>query len=174
MDKPDCESALLAAYRFRLTPGDVLAYEARPREITGWRKSVLFAIPFLVGAAAGVVPESWPLLWRWAAVVLAGLVFAGFVLAARHILRLRKARRVAGREGRTVVEDHGDHLAVRSESGSRFVPLEMIAQVIRTDAHVFVRHEGGPTILPLRAFPDAADMRAYAEALDARSRDAAP
>ena len=63
---------------------------------------------------------------------------------------------MAAREGQTELEEWGDHLAIRSQSGERFLPYELIGKAVTTDAHVFILYHGGPTIVPLRAFEDAA------------------
>ena len=51
---------------------------------------------------------------------------------------------------------------------------EAIGRVIVTDGHVFILYRGGALILPQRAFENPQAMRAFGEAMDRRSMEAAP
>ncbi len=164
----------LASFRFRLEPADVLPYERLPRELVGRWKVAFLAVPFAGGASAGLVPDHWSDLERWGVAAAAAALLAVILLGGREVLRRRRARRLAADNGTILVEDEGDHLVVHSLRGTRFLALEMIGAVISTDAAVFILHEDGPTIIPLRAFEDANGMQAYAEVLDLRSAAAVP
>jgi hypothetical protein len=80
---------------------------------------------------------------------------------------------MAAREGQTELEEWGDRLAVRSQSGERFLPYELIGKAVTTDAHVFILYHGGPIIVPLRAFKDVEAMQAFGEVLERRSKESA-
>lgn len=163
----------LATFRFRLTTVDALAYERLPGEWSGRRKLAFFLPLFAIGALAGLI-EDWAAVDWWLAVAALLGAWAAIGLLVRDWLRRRRARSMAAREGVSEVEQWGDHLVVRSASGTRHIAWEMLGKVIVTEAHVFLLYAGGPTIVPLRAFGDAGAMRAFAEDVDRRSRDAVP
>jgi hypothetical protein len=161
----------LQILRYRLTLVDALAYERLPGEWSGRRKIAALAPLIAIGAFSGMI-EDWPRLWWWASV--GGLVLLWVVagLSVHNWQIHRRARTMAVREGQTEIEEWGDHLVIRSQSGIRHLAYEQIGKVISTDSHVFILFHGGPAIVPLRAFEDAAEMRAFADALDRRSEEA--
>ena len=171
---PDSESAHtpLSTYRYRLTLVDALAYEQLPGEWLGRAKLAFFLPLFVIGGFAGFISD-WPAVWWWLTVT--GLLIAWAVLALALInWRIhRRARKMAAWHGQMEVEEWGDHLAVKSDAGRQNLSYEQIGKVIVTDAHVFVLYRGGATILPLRAFEGVAAMRAFGEAVDRRSDEAA-
>jgi hypothetical protein len=101
-------------------------------------------------------------------------VWAVLGLAVFNRLVHRRARARALREAQVEVDDWGDSLTICSQAGTTRLADETIGRVIVTDAHVFVLWRGGSLILPQRAFKDAAAMRAFGEAIDRRSMEAAP
>lgn len=163
----------LSVLKYRLTYVDALAYERLPGEWTGWQKVALFLPLFAIGALAGLIEDFTSIYW-WLAVIglLAIWAAAGLVIVNWRIHR--RARAMALRHGQTVVEEWGDHLAIRSEAGSQFLANELIGKVIIADGHVFVLYHGGPLILPLRAFEDRDAMCVFGEALDRRSAESVP
>jgi len=163
----------LAVYRYRLTLVDALAYERLPGEWTGWQKAALILPLMAIGAFAGLI-EDWAGVWWWASVGLLLLVWATVGLAVFNWRIHRRAKARAAREGRTEVEEWGDHLAIRSEAGCANLADETIGRVIVGDGHVFVLWRGGSLIVPLRAFDSGEAMRAFGEAIDRRSMEAAP
>jgi hypothetical protein len=163
----------LAAYRYRLTYVDALAYERLPGEWTGWQKAALILPLMAIGALAGLLEDELG-VWWWAAVVGLLLVWAVVGLAVFNWRIHRRAKARALREGQVEVEEWGDHLAIRSGAGQVFLADETIGRVIVGDAHVFILWRGGALILPLRAFDSPEGMRTFGEAIDRRSAEAAP
>lgn len=163
----------LAVYRYRLTAADALACERLPSEWTGWQKAAFILPVMVIGVVAGFI-QDWPGL-SWSAAV-GGLVLAwGVAGLVIHNWRMqRRARLRAAREGQTEVEEWDDHLVVRSQAGTMSLADEAIGRVIVTDGHVFVLYRGGALILPQRAFENPQAMRAFGEAMDRRSMEAAP
>ncbi len=163
----------LAVFSYRLTAADALAYERLSREWTGWQKVGLILPLMAIGALAGFL-EDWAGWWWWGTVVGLLLLWGvgGLVILNWRIHRRARAR--ALREGQTVVEEWGDHLAIRSQAGTMNLANEMIGKVIVGDHHVFVLYRGGALILPQRAFASPDDMRIFGEAIDRRSMESAP
>lgn len=163
----------LAVYRYRLTLVDALAYERLPGEWSGWRKAAVIMPLMAIGAFAGMI-EDWSGPWWWSSLVALLVLWAivGLVVSNWHIRH--RARTRAAREGQTEVEEWGDHLAVRSATGTMHLGYETIGKVIVADTHVFVLYRGGAVILPLRAFDDPEAMRIFGEAVDRRSAEAVP
>jgi hypothetical protein len=162
----------LAVYRYRLTYVDALAYERLPGEWTGWQKAALILPLMAIGALAGLFEDELG-VWWWAAV--AGLLLAWAVvgLAVFNWRIHGRARARAAREGHTEIEDRGDHLVIRSQAGTTRLADETIGRVIIAGGHVFILWRGGSLILPQRAFDSGAAMRAFGEAIDRRSMEAA-
>ena len=161
----------LRILHYRLTLVDALAYERLPGEWSGRQKVAALAPLIAIGAFSGLI-EDWPRLWWWLSVGGLVLLWAIAGLFVYNWQMHRRARALAARHGQTEIEEWGDHLAIRSQSGTQHLPNELIGKVIPTDSHVFILFHGGPAIVPLRAFEDAAEMRAFADALDRRSAEA--
>lgn len=163
----------LAVYRFRLLAGDALAYERLGGEWSG-RQKLAFLLPLLlIGALAGFLDDL-AAIWWWASLgMLLLLWIVGGLLFMNWRINLR-AKRHAAREGQTEVEEWGDHLVVRSQSGTTNLAYETIGKVIVGDHHVFVLYRDGVVILPQRAFASPVEMRIFGEAIDKRSMEAAP
>lgn len=163
----------LSTYRFTLTPADRLAFAMLRRELTGWEKFRLIVIIGIAGMAAGLLPEDMrPLAW-WATVALILLTGAAAAILWSNVEVRRRATALGVPKGEIVVEEWGDHIAVRSEKGAQNLAYDQIGNVVVSDAHVFILYHGGPLILPLRAFADAGAMRAFGEVVDRRSHEAA-
>lgn len=162
----------LAVYRYRVTLVDGLAYERLPGEWLGKTK-VAFILPLVaVGVISGLISD-WPAFWWWSAVGALALIWAVAGVAIYNLRMHRRAQAMAAREGQTELEEWGDHLAIRSQSGERFLPYELIGKAVTTDSHIFILYRGGPTIVPLRAFEDAEAMRSFGEVLERRSKESA-
>lgn len=157
--------------RYRLSLVDALAYERLPGEWSGRRKIAALAPLIAIGAFSGLI-EDWPRLWWWLSVGGLVLLWAIAGLFLHNWQMHRRARALAARLGQVEIEEWGDHLVIRLQSGTRHLAYEQIGKVTSTDSHVFILFHGGPAIVPLRAFDDDAEMRAFAEALDRRSEDA--
>jgi len=160
----------LAHYRFHLTLDDALAGERLHGEWSSWRLTVVIVLAVGVGGGSALLEEWLATPWWLNALALALLAFAG--LSGWD--RLRDRRRAARASGEWEVDEWHDHLAVRSPAGEYRLANEMVGNVVAAADRVFVLHEEGMVILPRRAFVDDAAMAAFAEALDMRSRDAAP
>lgn len=163
----------LRILRFSLTLADALAYERLPGELSGTAKLVLISSLAAVGGFYGFL-EDWTAPWRLGVTAVLVVVWLVSVLAIRTCRMHRRARALVSHNGSVEIEDWSDRLRIDTASGSRVLPMQAIGKVLIGEGHVFVLHEGGPTILPLRAFEDAAAMRAFGEALDRRSADAVP
>ena len=159
---------------YRLTRADALAYRLLRHELTGWEKFRLLVIVGCGGLVIGLVPDDLPPLAWWtvaaAIMALSGAVAVGW----SNIAVRRAAAAMQIPDGVVELEEWGDHLAERSGSGVRHVALQAIAQVIRTDRHVFVREGEIPLIIPATAFDGDEDMRLFAEGLDEASERAQP
>lgn len=160
-------AAPLWTYRFQRTRADWAAYEALSGELTGWRKWILFALAGLFGGF-WVVAQAWlfgeePGVWRWVG-LLAVVVLAHAMTSL--VLSLDRRRSIARRpvpQAETLVEVHSDHLAVTEDGRTRVYAPELLQWPILTAAHVFVPvTRQDIVILPLRAFEDEPDMRAFA------------
>jgi len=166
-------AAPLWTYRFQRTRADWAAYEALPGEVTGWRKWILFVFAALLGGL-WVAAEAWlfddePGLWHWGGLlVVVAMAYALTSVTLSLDRRCVIARRPVP-QGETIVEVHPDHLAVSEEGGTRIYSLELLQRPVLTAAHVFVPvTRQDIAILPLRAFEDEADMRAFARWLDGK------
>jgi len=163
----------LSTYRFSLTPADRLAFAMLRRELTGWEKFRLIIIVGIAGLAAGMLPEDMGAIAWWATVAIILLIGAAAAILWSNVEVRRRARALDAPKGDMVVEEWGDHIAVRSEKGTQNLAYEQIGNVVISDAHVFILFHGGPVILPLRAFADAVEMRAFGETVDRRSQESA-
>lgn len=163
----------LTVYRYRLTTADALAYERLPGEWTVWQKAAFILTLMAIGALAGLL-EDWSGIWWWGAVGGLLLLWAVVGLFIFNWRLHRRAKARAAREGQTEVEEWGDHLTIRSQSGDTHLTNETIGKVIVGDHHVFVLYKGGAVILPQRAFESPQAMRIFGEAIDKRSMDAVP
>ena len=137
-------------------------------------EKVAFILPLMaIGAAAGFF-EEWPGIWWWPA--FGGLALASVLvgLVVYNWRMHRRAKAKAAREGQTEVEEWGDHLAIRSQSGESHLAYETIGKVIATESYVFVLYPGGDLIVPLRAFESADAMKAFGDAVDRRGIEASP
>lgn len=162
----------LRILRYRLTLVDALVYERLPGEWSGWRKVAALAPLIAIGAFSGLIAD-WPRLWWWLSVGGLVLLWAIAGLLVHNWQMHRRARALAALHGQTEIEEWGDHLVIRSLAGTRPLAYEQIGKVISTGSHVFILFHGGPAIVPLRAFDDAAEMQAFGAAIDRRSADAA-
>jgi hypothetical protein len=159
--------------RYTLGPADRLAFAMLRHELTGWEKLRLLVILGVAGLLAGMLPEDMGAMAWWAAVALIlGFGAATAILWSNLEIR-RKAAALNVPKGAVETEEWVDRLVVRSQAGTQDLAYELIGQVIITDAHVFILYDRGPTIVPLRAFEDLQAMRAFGEAIDRRSEEAA-
>ncbi len=167
----------LLTLTYTLSPADALAYESLPRELTGWRNTLFLAWLGLAGGAVAFVPETiagpeWG--WRFWLVGLALVAIAYAV--ARLVMRLAASRRARNRIPAAVdvtLEQWGDHLAATIGDRRLFIAYETIAAVATTSEHVFVTARPDVLIVPLRAFPDHAEMLAFGAHVDRLSHESA-
>jgi hypothetical protein len=167
----------LRTYSYTLTTADALAWEARPRELAGWRAGLLIV---WLGAAGGgplaFLPADWVgpqwglrfWLWGLGLVGIAWLIAAAAITLAAH----RRARRRIPAPIAMHVEEWGDHFAVTAGSAPpRVIAHETIAKAIATPTHVFLAVPPDVVIIPASAFTDEGEMQALAALIEARGDD---
>lgn len=163
---------------YTLTTADALAYEALPREMVGWRKWLLLVWLAVAGGSVAFLPAEWigP-EWGWRfwliALALVGLAYAIATVVMTLATRRRARRRIPAPMVATL-EQWGDHLALTIGERQLFIAYETIADVAIGKAHVFVTAPPEVLIVPLTAFADRDEMRAFGEDIDRQSREAAP
>lgn len=169
---PPIASPPLRTLTFTLTRADALAYEALPREITGWRLVALLVWIGLAGAAVAQFPTEWVGEeggWRfWALMMTGSLIQYGLATLAMTAHTHWRAARRRPQPSQVDVFDHGDRLAWREGGDTDLVSSEAIGDVITTPTHTFVPASGRVLILPLRAFLDRNQMIAFAAELERR------
>jgi hypothetical protein len=159
---------------YSLTRADALAYKLLKHELTGWEKFRLLVFVGCGGLIVGLMPDNLsPAVWWTIAAGVLGL-FGVLAIVWTNVSVRRQAAAIPMPEGAVELEEWGDHLAEKSAKGVRSVAFERIAQVIRTDAHIFIREGAAPLIIPKTAFNDDEDMRVFAEAIDKASDRAQP
>jgi hypothetical protein len=159
---------------YSLTRADALAYKLLKHELTGWEKFRLLVFVGCGGLIVGMMPDDLsPAIWWTIAVVVMGL-FGVLAVVWTNVSVRRQAAAIPLPEGVVELEEWGDHLVEKSAKGVRHVACETIAQVIRTDGHIFIREGAVPLIVPKTAFEDAEDMRIFAEGIDTASDRAQP
>lgn len=158
---------------------DALAWETLPTDLVGLRFVAYVLWLALAFVWPLLVPESWGIDDRFdlffGVLALAG---ATHFAVAEAFARWRRRRRAAKRCPGPVamwLEDRGDRLVYGPVGGApRVVTPDRIRQVVVTDRHAMIDAPPEVLILPLAAFADAADLRAWADAWDRLSEDAVP
>ena len=159
---------------YSLTRADALAYKLLKHELTGWEKFRLLVFVGCGGLIVGLMPDDLsPAVWWTVAVLMLGL-FGVLAIVWTNIVVRRQAAAIPLPDGVVELEEWGDRLVERSAGSVRFVAFETIAQVIRTDGHIFIREGAVPLIVPKTAFANADDMRIFAEGIDNASERAQP
>jgi hypothetical protein len=159
---------------YSLTRADALAYKLLKHELTGWEKFRLLVFVGCGGLIVGLMPDDLsPAVWWTIAVLVMGL-FGVLAIVWTNVSVRRQAAAIPLPEGVVELEEWSDRLIERSAVGVRSVAFEQIAQVIRTDGHIFIREGAAPLIIPKTAFNDAEDMRVFAEGIDKASDRAQP
>lgn len=175
----------LATYRFQLTRDDVAAFERLPSELIGREKLFLLGPALLAGMALGVFEDELRVLWPGlyalaeggttallAILLLVPLSYlvSSLLLSLRTWWRIRDAKLPVTE---TVVETLGNCFAVTQDSDTRGYRWDEV-EVIGGDAHVFLcPAPRRAIILPLRAFADEAEMRAFARLAELAGLDPA-
>lgn len=159
---------------YSLTRADALAYKLLKHELTGREKFRLLVFIGCGGLIVGVVPDDLPPVAWWTIVVAVMGLFSVLAIVWTNVSVRRQAAAIPLPSGTLELEEWGDHLAERSAEGVRIVAFETIAQVIRTDRHIFIREGAVPLIIPKTAFENADDMRVFAEGIDKASDRAQP
>lgn len=168
----------LLTLTYTLTTADALAYETLPREMVGWRKWLLLVWLAVAGGLVAFLPAEWvgP-EWGWrfwlAALVLVGIAYALAGAAMTLATRRRAGKRIPAPTVATL-EQWGDHLAVTGGGRQLFIAYETIADVAIGKSHVFVTAPPVALIVPLSAFADRDEMRAFGEDIDRLSHQAVP
>lgn len=171
-------TAPLRAWNVRVTSADALAWEMLPRELSGWRWAAF--VVFLASAGAwvtlltdrlGMTEGGWPHL----ALMLAagGLHWLIATIVMNWRMRVR-ARRLVPTPIDVEVEDHVDHLLIRTTpvggaTTTRSVGFDLVRECLADAGRLFLHDVSGVTILPLAAFEDEEDMRARAATWEARA-----
>ncbi|MDI6025576.1 hypothetical protein QBK99_05080 [Corticibacterium sp. UT-5YL-CI-8] len=159
---------------FRLTRADFLAYEMLPRELSGKMKLALMVIVGCGGIMIGLLPDTISTgAWYASAAVILMIAGAAAVAFTNWVPR-RRASKHAVPQGEVVLEEWGDHLSQIADGRHRNIAMETIAQVLVFGERVFIRVGMEPVIVPLSAFEDENDMKAFAAAVDEASDAAQP
>ncbi|MDT8854528.1 hypothetical protein RNZ50_05685 [Paracoccaceae bacterium Fryx2] len=163
---------------WRLTRGDSLAWEAQPREMTAGRQ-VIFLLWLALGGLWVLLLPRWLVpegsLLFYACMVAAAGVQYGLATVWLTWRAHRRARRRVPLPVRMRLEDRAEGLRVGPEGagdGTLIAPA-MIRQVVVTPGHVFIDTPRDVVIVPLRAFRDVGEMRAFAERWDEAAKQAA-
>jgi hypothetical protein len=159
---------------YSLTRADALAYKLLKHELTGWEKFRLLVLIGCGGLVTGLLPDDLASAVWWTIVVLVLGLSGVLAIVWTNVLVRRQTAAMPIPQGVVHLEEWDDHLAEKSAKGVRFVAHETIAQVIRTEGHIFIREGAVPLIIPKTAFEDAEDMRIFAEGIDKVSDRAQP
>lgn len=159
---------------YSLTRADALAYMLLRHELTGWEKFRLLVCVASGGLLVGLLPADMSRSGWWAAAVAIMALFSVLAVVWSNVEVRRRAAKLPLPSGEVALERLDDGLHERSNAGVRHVAYAGIAQVIATEAHVFVRAEPQPVIVPRSAFESTAEMRAFADAVDVASNAAQP
>jgi hypothetical protein len=162
----------LFSYRYRLTRADLPARPRSRREITGWRKFVLFAPAFLTGAGYATFEDDVVRLVPWlkghetfGAVLALAIVYGALALAVTFIT-LWRVRRLPLPAMDTLVQGDMQHLAVTEDGRLRFYAWELLHVPIITADHLFLLTTADDIVtIPLRAFTDRDDMAFFASTI---------
>jgi hypothetical protein len=157
-----------------LTRADALAYKLLKHELTGWEKFRLLGFIGCGGLIVGLMPDDLPPAVWWTVAVVVMSLFGVLAIVWTNVAVRRQAAAIPLPDGVVELEEWGDHLAERSATGVRSIAFETIAQVIRTEGHIFIREGAVPLIIPKTAFNDAEDMRVFAEGIEHASDRAQP
>ncbi len=165
-------------WRYQLTSKDVLAWETLPGEIGVSGKIGGLTLAIIAGLAMSLLPEALVgTPWQGRFVIsgaiilsLAWLIFRG----GRQIVSNQRARRAMPKPLDVTLEAWGDHLHEHRDGGNRTIAVELIAQVLETPDHVFVRSLQDLIIIPAYAFESLEEKRVFAAIWEAKSRNAAP
>lgn len=170
----DAPQAPIQTLSYRLTRADALAFKLLKQELTGKEKLILLVIVGCGGLVVGMLPDDLsPVVW-WATAIAILAMFGALAIAWMNFSIRREAAAIPIPDGVVELEEWGDRLVVRSNSGSRLVAYDVVAGVARTDRHVFVVEGTTPLIVPAAAFRDAEEMKDFAERVDEASNRAQP
>lgn len=164
--------APIRTFTYTVTRADALAWAVLRHELTGWDKLRLLLLISVAGLAAGMVPRTLdPVAW-WSIVlgILAAAAVAAIVWTNVDVRRKAAALPVA--TGPMTLMQWEDRLTEHHSSGRRDVDIDRITQVVVAERHLFIREGTAPLIIPVAAFRDMEDMRAFAADIDQRSRRA--
>jgi hypothetical protein len=157
---------------YAVARADALAWTVLRHELTGWDKLRLLLLISVAGLAAGMVPRTLdPVTW-WSIVL--GILGAAAVAAIvwTNVDVRRKAAALPIMTGPATLMQWQDRLTEHRSSGRRDVDIDRITQVVVTERHLFIREGAVPLIIPVAAFRDLEDMRAFAADLDEKSKQA--
>lgn len=162
---------------YTLTPEDALAYERLTRERRGWGQVLFYIWIACAGAALVALPQDWTgdegsLRFYVVGAALIALFWLSANLMRDQFRRIRAYRRVPAPIA-VRLEVWGDHIAIESGGRQTVLAYETIAAVHHDEAHVFISGPSAVVIVPRSAFADSAALAAFAEGIDARSRESA-
>ncbi|MEO8668965.1 MAG: YcxB family protein [Bauldia sp.] len=154
---------------YRLERADMAAFAALRRELTGWRKALIFLPAVLLGAIGAWIRESNPDFSAWLdrmgtfAVVAAVLVGAGawylVVTVAMSAVRALQVRRAKLPEGQTRLAADKSGVQIAADGSTERLAWREIPAVTLGPAHVFLSTTpASAVIVPLRAFTGRAAM----------------
>lgn len=158
---------------YTVTRADALAFTMLRHELTGWDKLRLLALIGVAGLLAGMVPHEIGRLFWWIAIAAILGVAAIAAIVWTNLDVRRKAASLPVPAGQVMLRQWDDHLSEHHAAGVRRVDYDRISHVVCTQSHVFIRADAVPVIVPLAAFKDTEDMRAFAADIDERSSQSA-
>ncbi|HQZ11468.1 MAG TPA: hypothetical protein PK286_01165 [Devosia sp.] len=172
------DTAPLERLAYTLTSADALAYEALPREMTGWRKWAFLLWLAAAGVVLALLPRDWvgpEYGWRfWLALAV---LFAAFWGIATLVMTLNVQRRARHRipAARAVeLTRRGNRLEITDAGRSYAVTYDAIADVTEAGDHLFITAPPEVIIVPLRAFESREQMSGFGREVDRLSQEAAP
>ena len=164
---------------YTLTAADALAWEARPREVTGWGRMVFLLWLGLAGFILALAPQDWVgpeggwrfYLWLVGLIGLQWGLATVFMTATAHI----RARRRVPQPVVVHLDIFPDRLVERRDlSEPAVITPDDIAAVFSLHGHVIVATSHDVVIVPARAFADDGGMAGFAARWDALSHAAQP
>jgi hypothetical protein len=166
---------------YRLERADVAAFLRLRREITGWRKLLIFLPAFVLGGVYGLLRDSSPIaalvdsLGVWVILVVIALVAVWYVLVAivMALVRAARVRRTVLPAGDTRLVADKAGVTVSADRGERRYSWREVPAVVLGAMHVFLlTAPRKAVIIPGRAFTGRAAMVRFSNFAEEASKHA--